>query len=149
MGWARVKKQDFWYLDYEKRINAFKERGFEVKKEYIDESRKDLLILDACNVNIFLERVEIYKISTEKLRSLLMQNRTDDDDSWVYDFRPSLYVDFDTRKLYSLYSEPASYEEYVPLNWEGKYFDFLELVPREYRYWQNDVLMNLLNKGEE
>ncbi|PAF34010.1 hypothetical protein CHH69_18115, partial [Terribacillus saccharophilus] len=33
------------------------------------------------------------------------------------------------------YPEPASYEVYVPDNWVGTYEEFIEQIPRDYRYW--------------
>lgn len=68
------------------------------------------------------------------------------DDSWYYDFRPGLYVDFDSCKLFSLYSEPASYEDYAPKDWESKYFDFMKIIPDDYKYWKNSKNENLLIK---
>lgn len=118
--------------------------GFEVKEEYIDENRKDILILNTENAKIFLERIEKYKTSAERLRVFLQQSRKSNDDSWYYDFRSSLYVNFDTCKLFSIYSEPASFEEYVPLNWEGKYFDFMGNIPIKERYWIDEENNNLL-----
>lgn len=90
----------------------------------MDESRKNLLILDSKNVSMFLERISECEIFTNELRKPLIKNREVEDDSWIYEFRPSLYVNFDNHKLYSLYSESASYEDYVPVSWEGSYFDF-------------------------
>lgn len=138
-----VTDKEIWFLDYRKRIDAFKEKGFDIE-EYIDEIRKDALILNSDNASIFMQRVEKYKIESEQLRELLEKNRILKDDSWRYDFYPSLYVNFDTNKLYSLYSEPASYEEYAPANWEAKYFNFMELIPYNYKYWLNKECKNLL-----
>ena len=141
-----ITDKEIWFLDYKKRIKIFEDKGFEIKEEYLDESRQNLLILDSHNINIFLERISEHKISTNELRRLLIAGRATEDDSWLYEFRPSLYVNFDNRKLFSLYSEPASYEDYVPLNWVGSYFDFLELVPIKCRYWINEDSVNLLER---
>ena len=115
-----VTDKEIWYLDYQKRINAFNEKGFEVKEEYIDEARKEILILNSSNAKTFLKRIEKLKIESMQLRKLLQKARNLNDDSWIYDFRPSLYVDFDSRKLFSLYAESASYEDYVPMNCKRK-----------------------------
>lgn len=114
-----VTYREIWFLDYKKRIDAFKKIGFETKEEYIDDERKGLLVLNSDNANTFLERIKNYKIEAEQLRELLLQSKDPMDDSWQYDFRPSLYVNFDSCKLFSLYPESASYEEYVPLGWDG------------------------------
>lgn len=141
-----VTDKEIWFLDYKKRIKIFEEKGFEIKEEYIDESRQNLLILDSQNISVFLEKISEHKISTNELRKLLIKSREAGDDSWMYQFRPSLYVNFDNHKLYSLYSEPASYEDYVPINWEGSYFDFLELVPITCKYWISEDSVNLLKR---
>jgi len=33
-----------------------------------------------------------------------------------------------------MFPEPASYEEYVPEEWQGKYEDFTELIPESQKY---------------
>lgn len=141
-----VTDKEIWFLDYKKRIKIFGDKGFEIKEEYLDESRQNLLILDSHNINIFLDRISEHKISTNELRRFLIAGRDTEEDSWMYEFRPSLYVDFDNCKLYSLYSEPACYEEYVPINWVGSYFDFLELVPIKCKYWIDGDSVNLLER---
>lgn len=143
-SWFLTDKE-IWFLDYRKRIDAFKEKGFHIE-EYIDDIRKDTLILNSDNAKIFLEKIKAYQIDSKKLRELLEKSKTPDDDSWYYDFRPGLYVDFDSCKLFSLYSEPSSYEEYTPKDWESKYFDFMEIIPDDYKYWQNSKNENLLTK---
>lgn len=144
-----VTDKEIWYLDYQKRINAFNEKGFEVKEEYIDEARKEILILNSSNAKTFLKRIEKLKIESMQLRKLLQKARNLNDDSWIYDFRPSLYVDFDSRKLFSLYAESASYEDYVPMNWQGCYFDFMKLIPNNEKYWLDEKHKDLLNKEGE
>lgn len=141
-----VTDKEIWYLDYQKRINAFNEKGFEVKEEYIDEARKEILILNSSNAKIFLKRIEKLKVESMQLRKLLQKAKNSNDDSWIYDFRPSLYVDFDSRKLFSLYAEPASYEDYVPMNWQGCYFDFMKFIPNNEKYWLDEKHKDLLNK---
>lgn len=141
-----VTDKEIWFLEYGKRINTFKEKGFDVKEEYIDETRREILILNSSNVKIFLKKIESLKIESEKLRKLLQKARKFNDGSWIYDFRPSLLVDFDSCKLFSLYAEPASYEEYVPINWQGCYYDFMELIPNDEKYWLGKNNENLLKR---
>ncbi len=50
-----------------------------------------------------------------------------------------MYVDFDKKLLYSMYIEPASYEDYVPVGWNAKYKSFLDIIPAEKRYWKNKI----------
>lgn len=44
---------------------------------------------------------------------------------------PSLYVDFNKKLFYSMYVEPASYEDYTPVGWDAKYNSFLDIIPVE------------------
>ena len=53
-----------------------------------------------------------------------------------HDILPSLYIDFDEKELYSMYSEPASYEDYVPTGWKAEFKNFLNLIPSNEQYWK-------------
>ena len=44
---------------------------------------------------------------------------------------PSLYVDFNKKLFYSMYVEPASYEDYTPVGWDAKYNSFFDIIPVE------------------
>lgn len=135
-----VTDKELWYLDYKKRMNLFKEQGYDLPEEYIDDERQNLLLLDSSNAHIFLERIVGYKVSTQTLRNLLKEAKDMNDDSYLYDFRPSLYVNFDQRFFYSSYTEPASYEDYVPEHWISKFKDFKEIIPDDEKYWIGENL---------
>lgn len=139
-----ITYKGFWFLDYQKRMGMAKAAGYEVNEDYIDEERKGILILDSDNVELFLDRIKNRKVDAEWLRTYLIQSRDPEDDSWIYDFRPSLYVNFDTHELFSLYPEMVAYENYVPSNWVGKFDDFFDRVPPEQRYWISDTGKYLL-----
>ena len=124
-----ISDKEIWYLDYQKRIEEYRKIGREIKEEYIDEKRKDLLCIEENNVLLFLKRIEEDECSTGDLKNLFLQNQEEDD------YRPSLYVDFDKKLLYSMYIEPASYEDYVPVGWIGKFKKFLDIIPEEKCYW--------------
>ncbi len=142
-----VTDKELWYLDYKKRIDAFRKKGYEIEN-FIDDTRKDLLVLSSNNAGQFLREIEKCKFTTNDLRQFLEESINSNDDSWKYDFQPSLYVDFDTQRLFSLYSEPASYEEYVPEKWEAKYIDFMKEIPYIKKYWINKCGTNLLEEGK-
>ena len=125
-----ISDKEIWYLDYQKRIEEYRKIGREIKEEYIDEKRKDLLCIEENNVLLFLKRIEEDECSTGDLKNLFLQNQEEDD------YRPSLYVDFDKKLLYSMYIEPALYEDYVPVGWNAKYKSFLDIIPAEKRYWE-------------
>lgn len=124
-----ISDKEIWYLDYRKRIEEYRKIGYEIKEEYIDERRRDLLCIEENNLLLFLKRVEKDECSTEDLRELFLLNQEDDD------YKPSLYVDFDKKLFYSMYIEPASYEDYVPVGWKAKYENFLDIIPADRCYW--------------
>lgn len=124
-----ISDKEIWYLDYKKRIEAYRKIGYEIKEEYIDKRRRDLLYLDGDNVLFFLNRIESDECSTLELQEVFQQNQEEDD------YKPSLYVDFDKKIFYSMYVEDISYEDYAPIGWDVKYENFLEVIPVEKRYW--------------
>ena len=62
-----------------------------------------------------------------------------DKETWVYNYMPSLYIDFDKKELFSMYLEPASYEDYVPPEQRGCFENFIKVIPREYCYWKDII----------
>lgn len=48
--------------------------------------------------------------------------------------------------LYSNYPELASFEDYVPEGWSGKYIDFTDIIPRKEKYWLNQSNENIFLK---
>lgn len=125
-----ISDKEIWYFDYKKRIQEYEKRGYEIKEEWIDARRRDLLYIDDSNFLIFLKRVEADICSTEDLHNLFLMNQDD------VNYKPSLYVDFDKKIFYSIYSEPASYENYAPKGWISKYEDFFDMIPIEQQYWK-------------
>lgn len=57
-------------MDYQKRIEEYRKIGREIKEEYIDEKRKDLLCIEENNVLLFLKRIEEDECSTGDLKNL-------------------------------------------------------------------------------
>lgn len=140
-----VSDKEIWFLDYQKRIEAFKNKGYSINTDYIDESRKNNLVLDTSNVLNFLNLIKENQATVEELRESLLKKKSDTDDSWKYDYRPSLYVDFDKKVLYSNHSEPSSYEDYAPEFWDSKYKNFENKIPRSRKYWLDHYGNNLFN----
>ncbi|MBL1230389.1 hypothetical protein IW492_14235 [Enterococcus sp. BWB1-3] len=140
-----VSDKEIWFLDYQKRIEAFKNKGYSINIDYIDESRKNNLVLDTSNALDFLNLIQENEATVEELRESLLKSKSDVDDSWKYDYRPSLYVNFDKKILYSNYSEPSSYEDYAPEFWDSKYKDFENEIPSSKKYWLSHNGDNLFN----
>lgn len=125
-----VSDKEIWFLDYKKRVEVFRKAGYEIKDEYIDEKRRDLMCLGEDNALLFLRRIAEDECSTSELREIFFNNEEDED------YQPSLYVDFDKKILYSLNDiTGARYENYAPTNWCAKHEDFFDLIPVEKCYW--------------
>ena len=130
-----ISDKEIWYLDYNKWIGAYQKAGYEINKEHLDTRRRHLLCLDEETAICFIQQIEADRCSSKDLSDLFFVN------NGRRDFKPSLYVDFDRKELYSMYTEPASYEDYVPTNWNAQYQDFLELIPMNQRYWEKQDIM--------
>lgn len=128
--------KEIWFLDEQKRIDLYQNLGYEIKDEYVDERRKNLLVLDTNNVDVFLDRIKNDIVLSTELREALSEFQDKEQETWVYNYMPSLYIDFDKKELLSIYSEPASYEDYVPNGWKSDFKDFIELIPENYCYWK-------------
>lgn len=133
------------FLDYNKLDNAYKNLGIEIQDNNKPEERIGIKVLDNENVAIFLQRINKYRTSKDELNYLLLENiknKSGEDD--LLDFCPVLLINFDNKTLYSMFPEPASYEEYVPKGWSVKYEDFSELIPKSEKYWIDKSNTNLL-----
>ena len=127
-----ISDKEIWYLDYNKWIDAYQNAGYEINREYLDPRRRDLLCLDGETAVCFKHRIEADLCSSKELSELFVAN------SGHECFKPSLYVDFDSETLYSMYAEPASYEDYAPMNRNTQYKNFLDLIPVSQRYWESN-----------
>lgn len=140
-----VTDKELWFLDYNKLDNAYKNLGIEIQDNNEPEERIGIKVLDNENVAIFLQRINKYRTTKDELNYLLLENiknKSEEDD--LLDFSPVLLINFDNKTLYSMFPEPASYEEYVPKGWSGKYEDFSELIPKSEKYWIDKSNTNLL-----
>ncbi|GAB1781786.1 MULTISPECIES: hypothetical protein [Priestia] len=132
-----VTDRELWYLDYVKFAQAFENEGDLAVDEYIEPERKGMEILSSENAGLFLKRIESYKGDAATLLKLFEDKIESGEEEDVLDFIPSFLVDFDQKVFYSLFPEPASFEEYVPSDWKGTYEDFTGLIPETEKYWVN------------
>jgi len=152
-----VTEKEIWFMDSNKMKTAdekkWKEYGLPLSNLVYgaeDPEREGIPILDENTIELFSLRIEKYAVTVDELRELLefciaTESRVD----VFYDFLPSLYLDFDNRCLYSMYTEPASFEDYVPQNWKGEYFSFLDIIEKDQRYWQsNDTIIFDFKEGD-
>lgn len=135
-----------WQLDYRKLYEAYCEKSRQMRKseaetvkwlgtfsEFIS-SRFRIPVVDKQNAQEFLEKIVLDQTSAGELGYLWTRAETEDDRLALF---PSLYVDFDSRTLYSQYPEQdMSYEALVPDGWNARYSNFLSLIPQSEQYWK-------------
>lgn len=140
-----VTNKDLWFLDYKKLEKAYLDKGFDIQNIIDDNERIGIKVLNnEENEKLFLSNIKEYLVTTNELNSMLKnkaKNKGKFDD--LLDFCPSLFVDFDNKRLFSMFPEPASFEDYVPEGWIGEYVDFTNLVPDKEKYWLDDNNKNI------
>ncbi|NWK70097.1 hypothetical protein HWX41_13720 [Bacillus paramycoides] len=140
-----VTDKELWFLDYNKLDNAYKNLGVRIQDNDETEERNGIEVLDNKNIEVFLPRINKYKTTKEELNYLLLKNiKSKNAGEDLLDLSPVLLINFDNKILYSMFPEPASYEEYVPKDWIGKYEDFTEFIPKSEKYWIDEFHNNLL-----
>ena len=123
-----------WVMDWEKWTQAYADAGH--PEASIDKSaRGGVVILNEHSAERVLNTLATNQVSEQNLRQALRAQVPITGWQQVMHLFPSALIDFDSRKLYSLYSEPLGLEHYVPDGWSGVFGDFYKLVPVEHRYW--------------
>lgn len=137
-----ITDKELWFLDYNKLDSAYENLGISIEDNDEPEERRGLKVLDNENIDIFLKRINKYVVTKEELNYLLLKNIGSNSED-LLDLSPVLLINFNNKTLYSMFPEPASYEEYVPKGWSGKYEDFTELIPKSEKYWLDKFNNNL------
>ena len=131
---------DYWVLDQRAWGEAFELAGYETDmSDYTD--RFGIAVVDASTAECFLSNMSIFAVNRESLGDLFYIAAEEASDWWsIMDYVPALLVDFDSRELWSIYSENMSFEHYVPAGWTGTFGDdsFFDRIPVEERYWVKD-----------
>lgn len=136
-----ILDKDFCFLDYNKLEEAYQKKGYQVE---VDSAiRFGIKVVNEFTKEKFLDNIVQYKISTEELKKMLM-NETDYNERLAYN--PSILIDFDNKVLMSHYAEPESFEHFVPKGWTGKYQNFEERIPRNQRYWVDENNKSLIRR---
>jgi hypothetical protein len=98
-----VSEKDFWFLDQEKLSQAFEHKGY---PDVRDSPRPTgVRMVDADSINNFLESMHPYQVTVDELRTLLKAKLPATKWDGIAELVPSLCVDFDRRKLLSLYND--------------------------------------------
>lgn len=98
-----ITNKDLWYLDYIKEYEewkkCYKKMGRSEKQfnydvgslDYFCNRRWGITIVDGESINVFLDKIEGYKISSSKLKVMFENYKG------KIEFYPSLYVNFDKK----------------------------------------------------
>ena len=131
-GWY-VADKELWFLDLRKFADAFISKGYAVPNPEDFSDRFNIPVVNEDTASAFLLCIQDCKASADELKQVLEQKTYDH----ISDMVPSLYVNFDEKRLLSSYPEPASYEQFVPDGWIGLYGSWLACVPEEHRFWSS------------
>lgn len=127
-----VTEKEVWFLDQNKWGEAFSQAGYEVPE---GTDRFGIDVVDETTADRFLSEIESFRVLAGDLRAAFAERLREAPEEARDEFAPALLVDFDARRLASMFPEPSSFEDFVPSGWTGQYCDFLEEVPRDERYW--------------
>lgn len=134
-----ILDKDLCFLDYTKLEDAYRRKGYEIVSG--DSLRFGIKIVNELTGRSFIDNIEQYKVSTYELKKMLIYEV---DYNVKLAYNPSVLIDFDNKILISHYSEPESFEHFVPSGWTGKYQNFETDVPENQRYWVDDNGRNLI-----
>ena len=136
-----ILEKELCFLDLNKLREAWRKRGYDAPDCDSNSERFGIRVVDEHTKYAFLEKIEDFKVTTTELRKMLM---AETDSLERAAFSASLLIDFDQKRLLSIYYEPESFEAYVPAGWTGEYEDFYSDIPVQERYWidgnGNDLL---------
>lgn len=104
--------------------------------------RNNISVVNEKNYRLYLQEYTDYLVPSSELKKLVEHH---DYGSTILELRPSLFIDFNQKKLLSLYPELLPFENYVPNNWSGIRDDFTSDIPEEDRYWIFDNI-NYIDK---
>lgn len=135
-----VAFKEMWVLDRVKWVDDFVKNGVEINLQNIHKERYDIPVVNEENVQIFIDNLikEGYLYDKDDM-SVAFYNRLSEKTTWwdIYDLMPDLFIDFDSKRLYSEYVENMHYYKYVPDGWLGKLVDFCSdgTLPQDEIFW--------------
>lgn len=130
-------EQDVWILDLYKYAEGFIKNGYRFDMDFQLSCRNNIAIINEDSAEEFLQSYHENIVESKYLGDLLREKNYE---GTVLAMRPSLYINFDKKQLYSIYPEYTAFEKYVPDGWKGEFCDFNYLIPKEERYWiENEV----------
>ena len=100
----------------------------------IVEYRSNLDIISKDNYNQFIASIHELKIDTMQLKTDML-DMTMYDPTFIEDYLPALYVDFDNKTYYAHNENMEYYKSGISKDFNFVNEDFLDYIPQEYRYW--------------
>lgn len=118
-------------------LNKLDSKDFELymENEEYREIRGNYKLIDNNNIENFLDKIDSFKVKTEKLQLMILSCVKNTSAYNIDDFYPVLFFDFDALILYSQYPEYFEFENFLPQNWNFYYFDFSDLIENDSQYW--------------
>ncbi|HIH9250361.1 TPA: hypothetical protein ACYU26_001561 [Enterobacter ludwigii] len=135
-----VAFKEMWVLDRVKWVDDFVKNGVEINLQDIHKERYDIPVVNEENVQIFIDNlIKEGCLYDKDDMSVAFYNRLSEKTTWwdIYDLIPDLFIDFDSKRLYSEYVENMHYHKYVPDGWLGKLVDFCSdgTLPQDEIFW--------------
>lgn len=128
-----VSEKELWVLDQVKWKAFFEDAGFTTPDGFAD--RFGIGVVNEETADQFLCCMQGDLISTSELRAIFKDADPSDPDAVSHLF-PALFIDFDSKRLISNFSEPLEYERFAPDGWEASYGQFDNYIPFDQRYWE-------------
>ncbi|QNQ22289.1 hypothetical protein HF650_22475 [Kosakonia sp. SMBL-WEM22] len=121
--------KEMWIMDRVKWVADFIQNGIVAITEGIHEERNNIPILNERNGDVFISLLKrdhaLY--NRDEIANEFYERLTADTTWWnIDDLMPDLFIDFDSKALYSQYVESMHYEKYVPKGWKGQRIDFCD-----------------------
>ncbi len=118
-----------WLMDYAKYSHMFDPNDNDFSERF------DIGLLDETTVELFMSNMEAYHCTVGELKNLFIKSLPLASFDEAYHLFPKLFIDFDARKLYSVYSELLQLQEYAPKGWASSYSEFSMHIPYNEQYW--------------
>lgn len=120
--WYMCEKE-LWVLDLTKLRRDFETKLRMLNKvgnlDYVDPEREGLLVVDTNNIGEFQARIEKYKVPFQKIKQYFLLYPEKHFYQNSDEILPDFYIDFDEKIFFSFFSEPGSFEQYIPDGWNG------------------------------
>ena len=129
--------------------------GVEINLQDIHKERYDIPVVNEKNAQIFIGNLikDGYLYDKDDIAEAFY-NRLSEKTTWwdIYDLMPDLFIDFESKRLYSEYVESMHYYKYVPDGWFGELVDFCSdgSLPQDEMFWiknETDYRSVVIAKG--